>query len=137
MNLVVLKGRLTKDPETRVIQNTDRTITNFAIAVDRRFAKENEQKVDFFNCSAFGKTGEFISKYFKKGQEILINGELRISNSKGQDGTTRTYISVTVNEAEFCGSRNSNTNQNTTIEETMANNNIEVNTISNDDDLPF
>ena len=69
MNKFQFMGRLTRDPETRVIPNSDTQVTTFSIAVNRRFTDQNgERKTDFFNLTAFGKLAEFCSKYYRKGQ---------------------------------------------------------------------
>lgn len=85
MNKVILMGRLTRDPE---IQNTanELSFTNFSIAVNRRFAKEGQQQADFINCTAWRKTAEFISNYFRKGSMIAVIGQLRSRSWGGQDG---------------------------------------------------
>ena len=79
MNSIILMGRLTGDPELRVIQgNSELTVTRFSIAVNRKYKAANEEKpkTDFFSCVAWGKTGEFINKYFKKGNRLTGNRQL-------------------------------------------------------------
>ena len=73
MNKVILMGRLTKDPmiETTAVGTL---YTKFTIAVDRRFAKEGSQQADFIPVTAWGKTAEFITMYFKKGVRMAIVG---------------------------------------------------------------
>ena len=72
MNKFQFLGRLTKDPEVRYTANTNSQVTVFPLAVNRRFASQNgERQTDFFNLTAFGKTAEFCSKYYKKGQQVL------------------------------------------------------------------
>ena len=104
MNKIILKGRLATTPETRKTQS-DITVCNFSIAVNRRFDRE---KTDFINCVAWRQTAEFVSKYFTKGQEIALSGELHIDKSE-KDGETRYYTAVSVDEVEFCGSKSNNT----------------------------
>ena len=78
MNKVILMGRLTRDPEVRYTANTNSQVTAFSIAVNRRFVSQNgERQTDFFNLTAFGKTAEFCSKYFKKGQQVLVEGRIQ------------------------------------------------------------
>ena len=68
-------GRLTKDPEVRYSQSADPVaVANFSLAVNRRFKKQGEQEADFINCVAFGKNGEFVEKYFRKGQMVSVVG---------------------------------------------------------------
>lgn len=74
MNKTILMGRLTKDPDTRYTQTTNTQVTSFTLAVNRRFAKEGEQQADFINIVAWSKTAEFVSKYFKKGQQVGVIG---------------------------------------------------------------
>lgn len=100
MNKVILKGRLTSTPELKQTPNGV-AVTKFTIAVNRRFDRE---KTDFINCEAWRNTAEFIAKYFSKGKEIAIVGELHIDKSE-RDGKTSYFTTVTVDEAEFCGSK--------------------------------
>ena len=77
MNKVILTGRLTADPTTTAVGST--TVTKFSIAVRRDFKnKEGEYETDFINVSAWGKQGETIAKYFKKGDPIEASGAWRI-----------------------------------------------------------
>ncbi len=102
MNKVLLIGRFTRDPETRYSQSAEPlAIARFSIAVNRRFKREGEQDADFINCVAFGKTGEFIQKYFVKGMQIGITGRLQIRNWEDSAGQRRTSAEVVVEEAEF------------------------------------
>ena len=107
-------GRLTKDPEIRYTQN-NMTVANFSIAVSRRFAKESDEvKADFFNVIAWNKTGEFVSKYFKKGQQIAVVGRLQNRNWDDQNGQKHYATDVVAEEVYFAGSKaENNTNNNT------------------------
>ena len=128
MNKIILKGRLTADPELRKTQN-DISVCNFTVAVNRRFDRE---KTDFINCEAWRQTAEFIAKYFSKGKEIALIGELHI-DKYDKDGETRYSTRVAVDEVEFCGGRNDG--------EAKPNNytpNVEFEDCDEDDgDLPF
>ncbi len=84
MNKVILIGRLTKNAEER--NNSTTTVTRFNVAVDRAYKKEGEPTADFISCVAFGKTAEFISKYFSKGSKIVIEGEWRTGSYTNKDG---------------------------------------------------
>ena len=103
MNKVILKGRLTATPELKRTTN-DIYVTDFSVAVNRRF---NKEQTDFINCQAWRQTAEFISKYFTKGQEILVIGELHIEKWD-KDGETRYTSRVSVDEVYFCGSKTEN-----------------------------
>lgn len=102
MNRVMLKGRLTADPELKTTQSGV-NVLSFSVAVNRRFSKEKE--VDFINCRAWRSTAEFISKYFTKGQEILICGSLQVRSWDDENGNKRYATDVVVDEVDFCGSK--------------------------------
>lgn len=127
MNKIILKGRLTSNPELRRTPS-DISVCSFTIAVNRRFDRD---KADFINCEAWRQTGEFVNKYFAKGQEILIVGELHIDKSE-RDGETRFFTKVVADEVEFCGSKSENFQ-----EKTNSSVPADVEEITDDDDLPF
>lgn len=107
MNKVVLMGRLVADPVQRFANNNQNTmIVTFRLAVNRRFNNNNEQQADFFNCTAFNKTAEFISKYFKKGQQILIEGRIENNNYTDSSGTKKYETRIVIEQVDFCGSKN-------------------------------
>lgn len=107
MNKVELVGRLTKDPDVRTATNT--TVARFSVAVDRRYQKEGEQTADFPSCVAFGKTAEFIEKYFTKGMRIGLVGRIQTGSYKNRDGQTVYTTDVIVDEVEFVEKKNSQT----------------------------
>ena len=75
MNKVIMMGRFTRDPEIAYGGRDNTAVARFSIAVDKRYKKEGESGADFFNFVAFGKTAEFIEKYFHKGMRALIEGD--------------------------------------------------------------
>lgn len=101
MNTIVIKGRLTADPEMRKTNNGV-PVANFTVAVDRTF---NRDETDFFRCTAWRATAEFVNKYFKKGQEILLNGEMQCDVWEDENGEKHSYWSVQATNVEFCGSK--------------------------------
>lgn len=107
MNKVILLGRLTKDPDTR--QAGETTVTRFTIAVDRRYKTEGGQAADFPNVVAFGKTAEFIQKYFYKGMKILVDGRLQ-TGSYEKDGVKHYTTDVIAEAVEFAESEKADTN---------------------------
>lgn len=107
MNLVVLVGRLTSDPEIR--RNGDKTIGKFSLAVSRKFKREGEADADFFNCVVFGKTAEFLEKYFHKGMKAVVTGELRNNHYTDTNGTKHYSEQVVVNNIEFAESKSTST----------------------------
>ena len=127
MNKVFLKGRLTNEPELRQTPNGV-SVSKFTIAVNRRFDRE---KTDFINCEAWRNTAEFISKFFCKGKEIAVVGELHIDKSE-KDGKTNYFTNVVVDEVEFCGNKADGTETKGEMTE-GAPNMVEI----EDDDLPF
>lgn len=103
MNKVTMSGRLTKDPEIRYTSGQNSmAIANFSIAVDRRFKKEGGADADFFNCTAFGKTAEFMEKYWKKGMKALLSGRLENESWTDKEGNKHTSTKILIDEIEFC-----------------------------------
>lgn len=127
MNKIILKGRLTNNPDLKQTPNGV-SVTKFTIAVNRRFDRE---KTDFINCEAWRNTAEFISNYFAKGKEIAIVGELHIDKTDN-NGVTRYFTNVVVDEAEFCGSKGDSSAETVAVE-TDKPHFVEV----TEDDLPF
>ena len=108
MNKVILSGRLTRDPETRYSQGQNPTaVSRYTLAVDRRFKKEGEANADFINCIAFGRTGEFAEKYFRKGMKVAVVGRIQTGSYKNKDGQTVYTTDVIVEEQEFAESKSS------------------------------
>lgn len=100
MNVVVLIGRLTDNPELRHTNNNI-SVTRFSIAVDRGYRSGEERQTDFINIVAWRQTADFITTYFKKGQRIAIEGSLRMNRYTDKDGNNRTSYEVVVNNAHF------------------------------------
>ena len=111
MNKVLLIGRLVRDPE---IKYTDggASIARFSTAVDRRFKKDGEETADFINCVAFGKTAEFIEKYFFKGNKIVIEGRIQTGSYTNKDGQKVYTTDVIVEQVEFAESKAASSNSN-------------------------
>lgn len=103
MNSLIIKGRLTSDPELKNTSNATE-YCDFTVAVDRFAGKDKERETDFVPCRAWRQTAVFVQKYFKKGQEILVCGEIRFDKYE-KDGEKRTYSYMTANRVEFCGSK--------------------------------
>ena len=100
-NKVILMGRLTADPELKQTQGGT-SVTNFTIAVDRRYSKDEEKQADFISVVAWRQAAEFISKYFGKGSAILIDGELQTRSWTDQQGQKRYATEVVAHEVYFC-----------------------------------
>ena len=97
MNNVSLVGRLTRDPEIKAT-NSGSSYARFSIAVDRR---GKDAGTDFINIVAFGKTSEFIERYFRKGQRIGINGRIQTGSYEGKDGKKVYTFDVIAENVEF------------------------------------
>lgn len=115
MNNVILKGRLVADPILKQTQSNI-SVCSFKIAVDK-YVKDGEKQADFIECNAWRATADFIAKYFTKGQEILIRGQLHNKQWTDKDGTKHYTYEVTAENAEFCGSKagNAQSQQNNSV----------------------
>lgn len=112
MNCVILMGRLCRDPELRTTQN-NKTITRFSLAVDRKYKTEGGESADFLNCIAFGKTAEFIDKYFKKGSKMCLEGRIQ-TGSYEKDGVKHYTTDIIVESVEFAESKRASNQSNET-----------------------
>lgn len=101
LNHITLMGRLTKDPELRYTPNNT-PVASFSLAVERDFG---EKQTDFIECVAWKHTGEFISKYFAKGNMIAVSGRLQIRDWTDKGGNKRRSAEVVVESAYFCESK--------------------------------
>lgn len=99
MNSVQLVGRLAADPDVRYTDGGT-SIARIRVACDRRYKKEGEQTADFISCVAFGKTAEFIEKYFIKGKRIGLNGRIQ-TGSYEKDGAKVYTTDVVIENVEF------------------------------------
>lgn len=106
LNKVILGGRLTADP---VLKTTPTGIQacSFTMAVNRRFAKgDGQSEADFFNCTAWRQTAEFVSRYFRKASSICIVGHVETRSWIGQDGQKRFATEIVADEAYFVDAKN-------------------------------
>lgn len=131
MNLCVFKGRLCKNPELSTT-SSGMSVCRIRIAVPRR---DKQSGTDFVTCTAFKNQVEFLNKYFSKGQEILIQGSLRINQWEGDDGIKREGCEVLINNIDFCGAKQ---------DSKLAEQNVRAQTLEPvpftnlpDEDLPF
>ena len=139
MNKVILMGRLTKDVEIRYTQTNNTAVASFNLAVNRRFVKEGEERQsDFLNIVAWGKLGEFCSKYFKKGQQVGLIGRLQTRNWEDEQGQKHYVTEVVAEEAYFADSKkNAEESNDPFSNNTFGENNGSDFGITSDDDLPF
>lgn len=146
MNKVILMGRLTRDPEVRYTQTNNTLVASFSLAVDRRFARQGEERqADFINVVAWSKTGEFCSKYFKKGQQVGVIGRIQTRTWDDDQGQKHYITEVVAEEAYFTGSKKDSEGAGTNFDGAFAgapaasqepSENSEFETFSGDD-LPF
>ena len=140
MNKVILMGRLTKDPEVRYTQTSNTMVASFTLAVNRRFTRQGEERqADFLPIVAWGKSAEFCSKYFKKGQQVGVIGRVQTRSYDDAQGQKRYITEVIAEETYFADSKRDgesggSMNFEDTFGTSMPNNEFQV---SSDDDLPF
>ena len=130
MNNVCLIGRLTADPEIRYTQIENIMVAQFNLAVNRAYAKQGEErKVDFITIVAWGKTAEFCSKYFRKGQQVGVTGRIETGSYDDKDGKKVYTTKVIAEHVDFADSNKNENNSNDPFNSQMS--------AITDDDLPF
>ena len=107
MNKVILMGRITRDPETRYTQTKNTLVSTFTLAVNKRGTKD----ADFFNIVAWSKLGEFVSKYFKKGMQMVLSGRLSTREYEDNNGNKRHITEVIAEEIYFTDKREKSSNK--------------------------
>ena len=105
LNKVILQGRFCKDPELRHTQ-TGTAVASFTLAVDRDFKNQDgEKEADFINCVAWKGTAEFVSRFFTKGRQAIVEGRLQSRRYTDRDGNKRTAYEVAVSSVYFGDSK--------------------------------
>lgn len=118
MNKVILMGNLTRDPEIRYAQGEkSMAIARFSLAINRRFSREGETNVDFFNCTAFGKQAEFVEKYFRQGSRMLLVGRIQNDNYTNKNGEKVYSVQIMADEIEFAERKQAGGNNNSEPEQ--------------------
>ncbi len=104
-NKVILVGNMTADPELKQTQSGV-SVCSFSIAVQRRFsrAEQGQQNVDFINIVTWRQQAEFVSRYFKKGNPILVCGQLQTRTWTDNQGQKRYATDVVAEEVSFVSS---------------------------------
>lgn len=112
MNSIIISGYISRDVETRYSQNAKATaVSNFSVAVKRRFHKDDEPDADFFNCVCFGKQAEFAEKYLNKGTKVMVKGSMRQDSYTNKDGQKVYAWKLECDEIDFAdGKAQGNTN---------------------------
>ena len=137
VNLVVLHGNLTRDPEMKYIPNGS-AVTNFSIAINRVYNKqdgEKGQETTFVDLEAWDKTAEIISQYFKKGDPILVRGSLKLDTWEA-DGQKRNRLKVRVDTFDFVSKSSDSSSSSGSSESTRQEEPVGVGADENPD-IPF
>lgn len=112
LNKIIIHGRLTRDPELRYTQSQT-PVASFTVAVDRDYTDQSGSKeTDFIDCVAWRSGAEFVSKYFHKGQLILVEGRLTSRKWEDRDGNKRTSWEIVADHTYFGESKREDRNSN-------------------------
>ena len=113
LNACIFIGRLTNDPELKTTPNGV-NVTSFSIAVDRPFQSNSgdDRITDFFNVVAWRSNAEFITKYFRKGSPICVQGYMTIRKYTDKDGNNRTAFELVVEHVHFVGKKEDSESRN-------------------------
>ena len=142
LNRVMLVGRLVNDPELRYIPSGT-SVANFSIANNKSYVKEGEKsdQVSYFECIAWGKLGEIIAQYCKKGKLIGIDGRLQQRSWDDKEGNKRYKVEIVVENFQFLSPSDSQKQSPSDQHKVISNNDIykkpEVENPFSDDDIPF
>lgn len=102
----IVTGNLTRDPELRTT-TSGTNVCSFSVAVNRTYKGadgENKEEVSYIDCVAWGKLGEVISNYAKKGSSVLVSGRLNQRSFEGKDGIKRSRTEIVAEDFNFIGS---------------------------------
>lgn len=108
LNHITIHGRLTQDVELKQTQSGV-SVCNFTVAVDRSYSKGEDKITDFFTVVCWRGLADMVSKYFGKGKEILVSGEMQSRKWQDNDGNNRVSWEILANSVDFCGSKGNNT----------------------------
>ena len=109
LNVITIAGRLTKDPDLRYTQNQV-AVCSYSVAVERDYAGQGQQReTDFFDCVAWRQGGEFVSKYFHKGDMIIVTGRMQARDWTDNNGNKRRSWEIQVDHNYFGGNKSDNT----------------------------
>jgi len=121
INCAIIMGRLTADPELRTTSNGN-SVTTFCVAVDRSYTRPGEEKqADFINVTAWRQTANFVTRYFRKGSMIAVQGSIQTRSYEDKNGNKRTNVEIVADNVSFCGSRTNDGNAQNTFEAPVQN----------------
>lgn len=108
LNEVILQGRLTRDPELRYTKSQT-AVCSFSIAVEHdRKDEDGTRGAEFFDCSAWRQTAEFVNNFMKKGSLVLVRGRLSVRSWTDNNGNKRSSPEITADNVYFCESKRRN-----------------------------
>ncbi len=106
INCAIIMGRLTADPELKTTPSGV-SVTSFCVAVDRKYAKQGEERqTDFIYVVAWRQTADFVTRYFRKGSMIAVQGSIQTRSYEDKTGAKRTAVEIVADSVSFCGSKN-------------------------------
>lgn len=108
LNHITIHGRLTQDVELKQTQSGV-SVCNFTVAVDRSYSKGEDKITDFFTVVCWRGLADMVSKYFGKGKEIIVSGEMQSRKWQDNDGNNRLSWEILANTVDFCGSKGNDT----------------------------
>lgn len=130
LNHIILMGRMTRDPEESFGKN-GKAVVRFTLAVDRdRKDESGKAQTDFIDCVCFGKTGEFVSKYFCKGRMAIVDGRLQVNQWEDEQGEKRKRASVVAQRVYFGDSKKDSGGD-------RGQSDAQWHDVDDDDDMPF
>lgn len=113
VNNIIIHGRLTQDIELKQTPSGV-SVCTFTVAVDRSYSKGEDKITDFFTVVCWRGLADMVSKYFGKGKEILVSGEMQSRKWQDNDGNNRVSWEIQANTVDFCGSKGNNNTQSST-----------------------
>lgn len=136
LNTAIIMGRICNDLELRrTPQGVE--VTKFTVAVDRAYTKQGEErKTDFINVTAWRGTATFITKYFKKGSMIAVQGAIQ-TGSYEKDGNKYNTFEIVADNVSFCGGKNDGQSSNGTDTPSFTPSADDFTALADDDELPF
>ena len=140
---VIIVGNITRDPELRTTPSGTQ-VCGFSVAVNRNYkdnSGEQKENVSFFDCSAWGKSGEIIAQYAKKGSGILVSGRLEQRSWEDKEGQKRSRVEIVVEDFNFVGGANGDGGNGGSSKSSAASSDVAPDDISDDpidlSEIPF
>ena len=139
----IIVGNITRDPELRTTPSGTQ-VCGFSVAVNRNYkdnSGEQKENVSFFDCSAWGKSGEIIAQYAKKGSGILVSGRLEQRSWEDKEGQKRSRVEIVVEDFNFVGGANGDGGNGGSSKSSAASSDVAPDDISEEpidlSDIPF